>query len=357
MLELLPTGLVTAISAFFLGNSLSGLFLFAVSILLSIALGKIFYHFFKKHAEKIREKTKHRLEAIIVRIIDKPLLLMLFLAGFAIGLRFLSIETGLLSLIYSAFWAIMTLLSAWIVIRIIDSVTKEYIVPLSLATGLKIDDSIAPALGTAAKIIVITIATTIILTIFGYNVTAILAGLGIGGIAIAFAAQQTIADIFGGVSILTSRPFRIGDTILVEGITGTVKKVGLRTTKLTGLDKSEITFSNAKLANAIIRNLSTGIEQRVELNLGLTYNTPKEKIQLACDLVKNIIFEHPQCANNPMIYFSDFKDYYLNILVIYFITHKDWVPVRHEINLKIKEAFDKNKIDFAFPTQTIHMAK
>ncbi len=341
----------------FSGNSLLQLSLFAASILLTIIIGKILFVIIKSQAKKIMPPTKRKFDGLLLEAIDKQLLLILFSAGAIIGLKFLSLDTPTMNTISNLVWSLFTITIASVMIKLVDAFLEEYLVPMTAMKGAKIDNQMIPTISTAIKIIIAIIAIAILLNIFGYNVTAILAGLGIGGLAIAFAAQATIADVFGGISLLTSKPFRIGDTIQVDNITGTVKKIGIRTTRITGLDKSEITFSNAKLASSVIKNISSGTEQRVELNLGITYNTPAEKIQFARETIKKIILEHPGCANDPIIYFSDFKEFSLNIFIIYFIRDKDWINVRHEINMKIKEEFDKNKIEFAFPTQTVYLAK
>jgi len=339
------------------GNTLEQIIFFAASILLTIAAGKIIFDLFKTGAKKIFAGTKNKFDDLLFEAVGKRIFLILFTIGAIIGTGFLSFGAEATLLVNSIVWSVLTVTIASVMIKLVDSFLEKYLLPMTAMKGAKIDNQMIPTISTAIKIIIVIIAIAVILHFFGYDVTAILAGLGIGGLAIAFAAQATIADIFGGISILTSKPFRIGDTILVEGISGRVKKIGIRTTRIQGFDKSEITFSNAKLASAIVKNLSSGTEQRVELNIGVTYNTPNEKLQSACDTIKKIILEHPGCSNNPMIYFSDFKDYSLNIVVIYFITEKDWVPVRHEINMKIKQEFNRNKIEFAFPTQTVYLAK
>lgn len=339
------------------GNSPTQLLLFTASVLLCLAIGTISFKILKIHARKIADKPANKIDNVILETLDKSFFLLLFVIGLVIGIQFLSIDSTIAKDLQAILGTLTTILSAWLLIKFVDAFTEHYIIPTRAIAGQRIDENLLPVFKNIFKVIILAIAAIMILNSFGYNVTAILAGLGIGGIAIAFAAQQTIADIFGGVSLLTSKPFIVGDTIQVENVTGTVRKVGIRTTRIKGLDNSEITFSNAKLANAIIKNLSSGREQRVEMNIGIPYNTPHEKVQAACETLKKIILVHEDCADNPIVFFSEFKDHALNINVIYFIKEKDWMQTKHEINMKILEEFNKRKIEFAFPTQTIRMEK
>ena len=212
-----------------------------------------------------------------------------------------------------------------------------------------------------AKAAILLIALIIILSNFGYDVTALIAGLGIGGLAVAFAAQATIADAFGGLSIFTSKPFVVGDIVKTPDAFGTVEEVGLRYTRIRTLDKRLLVIPNSKVANGIIENVSTEPASRIQLHLGLTYATPAKKIRLAKETILKIIKSNPGCAKDPLlaaqVTFSEFKDYNLDIWVIYFVDKDNWIDVQGQINEAIKEEFEKAKIEFAFPTQTIHLAK
>lgn len=351
MITALAIAFDALLSQKFFGNSTMQLLLFAASVLACLAIGTLFYNFLKTRAKKISDSTKNKLDDVILETIDKSFFLVALAIGFALGSNFLSLETGSIQQLQIMSGAIITILVSWLSLKFIDSFTEHYIVPLKYISGQRIDENLLPIFKNIFKAIILIIAAVIILRGFGYDVTAILAGLGIGGIAIAFASQQTIADIFGGVSLLTSKPFRVGETIQVEGITGTVKKVGIRTTRIKGIDNSEITFSNSKLANAIIKNISVAKEQRVELNIGLSQNNSHEKIQAACDTIKKIVSSCNHCAENPTVFFWDYKENALMIQAIFFIKEKEWQKTRHEINLKIFEELKKQEIDFASPMQ------
>jgi MscS family membrane protein len=235
---------------------------------------------------------------------------------------------------------------------------EKILKPMTRKTDSKLDDQLLPILSKSVKVIIWIMAAIIIIRSFGYDVTAILAGLGIGGLAFAFAAQKTIADIFGGISILSSKPFVIGEMIESGGVLGKVEEIGLRTTKIRDLDGRVVTVPNSVIAEEKIKNIDSEPTRKILMNLGLTYDTSTQKIEKAMEIIKKSVNSNRGCQKEPLIFFTEFKDFSLNLLVIYYIADKEtWQQVRHEVNMEIKREFDKEKISFAFPTQTVHLQK
>jgi MscS family membrane protein len=221
-------------------------------------------------------------------------------------------------------------------------------------------------LRTVTKIAILLFALVIILDSFGYDVTALLAGIGIGGIAIAFAAQETIADVFGGISLFASRPFTIGDYVQAASIEGTVKEIGLRNTRILTPQNMLVTIPNAKIAKENIINFSKAIPRGIDLTLNLTYDTKPEQLKKAIQIVTNIIKEHPDCEKEPIVVFKNFGSSSLDLFVRYFIINPRTpkgtkmpkiLQVTNEINFRILEEFNKAGIEFAYPTQTIYLKK
>ncbi len=341
----------------YFGNSLYQIALFFASIVLSVVLGKIVYYLVKTRARQAAKKSKSKVDDLLLHTIEKPLIFFLIIIGIGLGLRALTIPASMLPTIDAISGILITIGAAWIAVNLIDAGIKLYLMPLVEATDTRLDDQLIPVASKTVKWLIIIFALLLIVSSFGYDITAVLAGLGIGGLAIAFAAQETISDMFGGLSILVSKPFMVGDWVDFEGTVGVVERVSLRHTTIRNLDKRQVVIPNSKISKGLVVNISSAPARKILMNLGLTYETPVKKINKAIKLVTDIVNKHPDCENDPVVQFSEFKDFSLNLLVIYYADSEKWFGVRHDINMAIKEAFDKNKIDFAYPTQMIYTAK
>jgi MscS family membrane protein len=204
------------------------------------------------------------------------------------------------------------------------------------------------------------VGVLVIVQNLGYSITSVLAGLGIGGLAIAFAAQETIANFFGSIMLLTDRPFRVGDWIQVdEFIDGDVEEIGFRSTKIRAWDKSLISIPNKELAAKVIKNWSRMPKRRVKQVIGVTYDTRPEQME---QLVQGItsILEQDEGVNQDfiMVKFTDFSAYSLDLLVYYFTADTAWkkhLATRERINLKIMRKVEALGLEFAFPTRTVHL--
>ena len=207
---------------------------------------------------------------------------------------------------------------------------------------------------------VIILAIIIALDNFGFDVFTLLAGLGIGGLAFAFAAQKTISNAFGGLTILLSRPFVLGDTIEYSGIIGTVEEISIMHTRMRNLDKRLVTIPNSDIAEAMVTNISSAPKRKTVWKIGITYGTSVEKIEKAKKIIEKAIKDCELCEDDPKIAFDEFADYSLNLLVVFFTKTGAWgdmVMAKDQVGLQIKREFEKAKIEFAFPTQTIHLEK
>ena len=341
----------------YFGNSLYQIGLFFLVIVLFAVLGRTAYYLFKKYARATAEKSKSKLDDLIIHVIEKPLIFFLIVIGISVGTRFLSIPIEFVGTLNSVYSVLLTIGAAWITVNLVDAAINFYIVPLTEKTDSKLDDQLIPIASKTLKWLIIIFALLLIISSFGYDITAVLAGLGIGGLAIAFAAQETISEMFGGLNIIMSKPFIVGDWVEVEGTVGVVERVSLRHTTIRNLDKRKVILPNSKISKGVIVNISSAPSRKIMMDLGLTYETPANKVKKAIELVKGIIESHPNCEKEPVVQLSEFKDFSLNLLVIYYADNAKWFTVRHDINMSIKEAFDKAKIDFAYPTQMIYTAK
>ena len=218
-----------------------------------------------------------------------------------------------------------------------------------------------PIIKRTALVLVWIIGIVMALSNIGVNISALLGTLGIGGIAFALAAQDTVKNIFGAFTIFTDKPFNIGDTIRVDSFEGTVIDVGARSTKIMDYDKRIITFPNYKITDANIINISSEPRRRVVLNLGLTYDTTPEKMKEALDILKAIPERVENVSSNPSdttAVFTNYADSALVIMYIYFIEKQgNILGVTSNMNMEILSSFNKAGLEFAFPTQTVYIQK
>jgi len=218
-------------------------------------------------------------------------------------------------------------------------------------------EELFPLLNKVAKVTIVIAAVVLTADNLDIKITSLLAGLSVGGLALGLAAQDTVANLFGAVSIFLDKPFYIGDLIKVEGVDGTVESIGLRSTRIRNADGHHVIIPNKTMGNAIITNVTRRPAIRTEMNLGLTCDTPVDKVKQATAILGEIFRGNPK-TSDVTISFNKFTDSTLNILVIlvwagtdakeHFAQMQDW-------NLQIKQRFEAENIQFAFPTQTVHV--
>ena len=199
----------------------------------------------------------------------------------------------------------------------------------------------------------------IILQNFGFNVSTLLGGLGVGGIAIAFALQNVLADIFASFSIYLDKPFKIGDFIIIGEDKGTVEKIGLKSTRLKTLQGQELIVSNKELTESRVQNYKSMKERRIVFGFGVVYETPSQKLKKIPKIIKNI-FTDIKIVRLDRAHFKEFASSSLNFEVVYFMETADYLKymnTQQKINFALKDAFEKEGIEMAYPTQTIYINK
>ncbi len=221
--------------------------------------------------------------------------------------------------------------------------------------------NLVPFIGTTLQILAIVMGVFYMLEALSINVVGVLAGLSIGGLAVALAAQDTVKNLFGSLTIFLDKPFKVGDWITAEGIDGDVEEIGVRSTRIRTFYHSILYVPNGKLADMIVDNLGLRVYRRYKTNLGLTYNTHPLKIKTFVEGLKQIVLRHEKTRKDFFgIYFQDYGAHSLNIMFnIFFIVNtfeEEWAT-REEINILILELAHELNIDFAFPTQTLHFDK
>jgi small-conductance mechanosensitive channel len=215
------------------------------------------------------------------------------------------------------------------------------------------------ALGFVVRLAFYSILVLMGLDNLGFDVTALIAGLGIGGIAVALALQNVLGDLFASLSIVLDRPFVIGDFIIVDDLAGTVEYVGLKTTRVKSLSGEQLVFANSDLLGARVRNFKRMYERRIVFGLGVTYDTPRAKLEQIPQMIREAV-ERQQNTRFDRAHFKEYGDFSLNFEVVYFVLvpeYNTYMDVQQAINFEIHRAFESAGIEFAYPTQTIFMAR
>jgi MscS family membrane protein len=259
-------------------------------------------------------------------------------------------------------------LSKALVIVVACSITYEALKVVDMLLGIRRERSantadkqfaaqLFPLARKAARITIFLASALLTAENLDIPIKTLLAGLSVGGLALGLAAQDTVANLFGAVAIFLDKPFHIGDMVKVENHQGTVETIGLRSTRIRNLDGHLVAIPNKTMGNAIITNITRRPTIRTEMNIGITYDTPTERVKRATEILGEIFRADPK-TRDLIISFNKFNDSALNIFVVHIwdgTEGKEHFASMQILNLKIKERFDAEKIEFAFPTQTLHV--
>ena len=244
-------------------------------------------------------------------------------------------------------------------LRAVDIFTDE-LRRRAAETENRLDDQIVPLAGTILKGAVVLFGALLVLGNFGMNVTSLVAGLGLGGLAVALAAQDSIRNLLGGVTIIADRPFQVGDWIVVGGIEGTVEHVGFRSSRVRTFYNSVVTVPNARIVDAHVDNMGLRQWRRYKTTLGIAYHTAPEQVQAFVEGVRALIRSNPGTRKDYYIVeFHGFGAASLDVMVYCFIDASSWneeLRTRHVLNLDIMRLAEDLGVEFAFPTQTLHVA-
>ncbi|MEO1583401.1 MAG: mechanosensitive ion channel family protein [Planctomycetota bacterium] len=247
------------------------------------------------------------------------------------------------------------ILAAW---RVTDVVGLLVLNRTSKASG-QIDDLLVPLLRKTLKILVVIFGMVYVAKSLSLDIGPVLAGLGVGGLAFAFAAKDTIENLFGSVAVILDRPFQVGDWVYVDGTEGTVEDLGLRSTRIRTFYNSQVTVPNAALVRAVVDNYGRRRYRRYKTTLNVTYDTPPDSIEAFCEGIRELIRLHPYTRRDQFhVWMNDFGPHSLDILVYMFFECPEWgteLRERHRFILDIVRLANKLGVEFAFPTQTLHV--
>ncbi|HAU37807.1 MAG TPA: mechanosensitive ion channel family protein [Phycisphaerales bacterium] len=370
------TGLEFLTQTKFLNNSIVQ-WLGLLGVLLgSFLAGRVLSFFLESRGRKIEQREKLYLLSLTLRSLSGPVTLLALAAGLYLASTFLNLSyleqverdgkqvMEIQSL--EPFWlnacrTLAVLAVTWFLFRLVD-IVEFFLKRWTSRTETALDDQLVPLLRKTLRVFVVIVALLFLAqNIFRWDIGALVAGLGIGGLAFALAAKDMLSNLFGSVTIFADRPFTMGELIEVGGRKGVVEEVGFRSTRLRTLEGHLVTVPNSIVANETIENLSRRPTIRRILNVTVTYDTPPEKMRRAVEILRGMLDarrEHWRAETPPRVYFSDFNADSLNLIVYYWFAPPDWWAFHefnHEFNLELLQRFNEEAIEFAFPTQTLYV--
>ena len=351
----------------FLENTIKSYIIFASIFLFGILFKSLVSSYLRKSIYKlVGDKSNPNGKSEFDELLKKPinyflLIIIIFLSfnslNFPISWELANSDEIGIKMILDKGVSLLIILTVFLsLLRVVDYVGLRLKYKAE-KTESKVDDQLVPFAVEIGKVLIVIFGVLIVLSnVFDVDVTALAAGLGVGGVAVALASKESLENLLGSFTIFFDKPFQVGDIISLGSITGVVEKVGFRSTRVRTFDKSVVTVPNKNLVNAELDNLGLRPARRVKFNIGLLYSTSVEQIKNIVDDIQKLIDEHPNTNQDGKVRFLEFGDSSLNVMVLYFTNGADWelmVDTQQEINFKIIEIVKKHGSDFAFPTRSI----
>jgi len=312
-------------------------------------------------AQGLAERTSTPLDNLLLEAAEKPAGWLIYILGVLAAVHVLNPPVTIFPILpaMDRLGRIASILiGAWLLWRIIDGLAA-YFTARAAQTESSLDDQLVPFVAKTLKIFIIITGVLVVAQNMGYSISGLIASLGIGGIAVAMAAKDTIANVFGSIMILMDRPFAVGDWIKTPEFEGVVEEVGFRSTRIRTFGKTLVNVPNSTMANMVIDNIAARPKRRVKMRIGLTYASSPKQIQAAIDRIEGLLSSHIGVDQDfYLVKFDTFEDSSLSIFLYYFTktTHwEEYLQVRQEINIQIMKLLESLKLEFAFPTRTVHL--
>jgi len=324
--------------------------------LLRLILNKVVTH----RLASLAAKTDTEADDLATAAIVNPLGMILPVLGIYLAVRILLNSAEWRDTADKIFAVVSILVVTWTFFKLADALSV-LLNELAAKTDSKLDDQVVPLLRKTLKIFLAILAFILIAQNLGYSVSGLLAGLGIGGLALAMASKDTLANLFGSVMILVDRPFHVGDWITFPGGDGVVEEVGMRSTRVRTFAKTVISIPNQALANATVENHSLMPKRRIKFTLGVTYQSTVAQVEALVAAIEAYLKGNPDIDQEFMLVkFTDFNASSLDIFVYCFTVTTDWtqhLSVKQDVNLKIMSLVEETGMGIAYPTQTVHLVE
>ena len=344
------------LATYFFGVTYAQLILAVIVFLFILIARPILIKSFISLIRKFTTRTKTVYDDRIVVNLEKPLKFTFLILGIYIFISILYLKSRFVNL----FLGSMAIISFfWIVLAVLNGI-QGAIYKAFAKINKELSNEFAKFILRVLKIIIWILGASSVLSLWGINVTALIASLGIGGLAFALAAKDTAANLFGSIAIMIDKSIKIGDWVKVDGIEGVVEDIGMRTTKIRTFYKSIVAIPNSIVANNHIENFSRRDVRRIKIRIGVTYSTTKEQLESIVKEIKELLKEHPGISKEQtmLVNFDNFGDSSKEIFIYTFTNTAVWqeyLEIKEDIYYKIEQIVQKYGSDFAFPTQSVYI--
>ncbi len=342
-----------ALELIFFGNAVFDYLVFLIFVLAGIFAVKAFSVVVLMRFKAWAGKTSTTIDDFLLSSTEKNFLPLAYSYVFYISLGYLSLSPQIRRGADMLWTVVLTVFLLKFLVSLIDYFLQSWLKKQNDESREKSLKGILVVI----KTVIWGVGITFLLDNLGFKVSAVIAGLGIGGVAVALAAQAVLSDLFSYFAIFFDRPFEVGDFIIIGDFMGSVEHVGIKTTRLRSLGGEQIIFSNTDLTNSRVRNYKRMYRRRVVFKLGVVYQTPLDKLKEISSVIANII-KNTADADFDRAHFFSYGDFSLVYEVVYYVNSPDYnkyMDIQQEINFAISEEFSKRGIEFAFPTQTVYL--
>jgi small-conductance mechanosensitive channel len=321
---------------------------------------KIFKLIILAYLFKLSQKTDNDVDDFAIRMVEELKPPFYLIIAFYIAIRPLNLNELVGKIVLGLFIIVLVFQAILIAQKVVDYILEKKILKdIEDAEDAQNKRAVIRLLSKIFKIILWLIGALMILSNLGVDVSSLIAGLGVGGIAVAFALQGVLGDLFASFSIFIDQPFKVGDYVQAGTESGTVKKVGMKTSRIKTLNGEELVVVNTDIGSSRVHNFSRMEKRRVKYDIGVIYGTSSNKLKEIPKIIKKIVDKEKDVSFG-RVRFTTFGESSLIFEVLYHINKSDfdlYLEIQEKINLAIYEEFEKNKIEFAFPTQTVHVNK
>ena len=328
-----------------------------IYILLAFYGARLLDWFVGQRLKRWAARTATNVDDLLIDLLRGPIKVVAFVILLHIGLKLFNWPAWAQDYLSKGLRLVVAWSITYVVIKGIDLVLGYWRKRPAAESDTLFTDHLFPVLRKSLKVFVVIVAVLLTSQNLGLNITSLLAGLSIGGLALGLAAQDTVANLFGAVAIFLDKPFRIGDRIKVEAVDGVVESIGLRSTSVRNLEGHLVTIPNKTMGNATITNVSSRPTIKTEMNYGLTYDTSPQQLRHALAILEAVYRPHPM-THDVLITFDRFADSALNLNVVHWWKGTDqraYLAGIQELNLQVKEQFDAAGLNLAFPSQTLYL--
>lgn len=343
----------TAMNGHILGNRLEDWLHAALILVIGWGIGKLVSWSGATIFSRMASRTENKVDDVLVSVLRRPLVTLITVLSFVIGYQQLDVPERYDLWMQRVFHLAVALSVTWAIARVVDVLIETFMYDRSPEGQRTGGGQFIPAVRSAVKILIWGLGLVAALNNAGYNVSALLAGIGIGGLAMAMAAKDSVANVFGGITVFTDKPFQVGDRVRIAGYDGTVLEVGIRSTRIRTLEGPIVVVPNFKFTESVLENVTLEPSRRVRHELGLIYETSPADMEKAISLLHKLVDDNQLVLEHDrLVSFTAFKDFSLNILFIYYIRkNADIFATQTDIHLKLMRAFAEGGLEFAYPTQ------